>query len=98
MKISVNNIYFSYNSVNVLDNICFTIRDGEFVSILGPNGSGKSTLIKCINRILRVKQGSILLGEKTSIHLVYVNYRPSSVMSHSIQIIKIHLQFMKSWN
>ena len=62
MKISVNNIYFSYNSVNVLDNICFTIGDGEFVSILGPNGSGKSTLIKCINRILRVKQGSILLG------------------------------------
>lgn len=63
MKISVNNIYFSYNRVNVLDNVCFTIGDGEFVSILGPNGSGKSTLIKCINRILRVKQGSILLGE-----------------------------------
>lgn len=64
MKISVNNIYFSYNRVNVLDNVCFTIGDGEFVSILGPNGSGKSTLIKCINRILRVKQGSILLGGK----------------------------------
>ena len=62
MKISVNNIYFSYNGVNVLDNVCFTVGDGEFVSILGPNGSGKSTLIKCINRILRVKQGSILFG------------------------------------
>lgn len=64
MKISVNNTYFSYNSVNVLDNICFTIEDSDFVGILGPNGSGKSTLIKCINRILRVKQGSILLGGK----------------------------------
>jgi iron complex transport system ATP-binding protein len=64
MKISLNNTCFSYGGTNVLNDICFTVHDNDFVSILGPNGSGKSTLIKCINRILKVKQGEILLDDK----------------------------------
>jgi len=48
----------------VLNDISFTVNDNDFISILGPNGSGKSTLIKCINRILRVKQGEILLDDR----------------------------------
>ena len=61
MKISVNNVCFDYSGVNVLHDVCFTVGDNDFVGILGPNGSGKSTLIKCINRILRVKRGEILI-------------------------------------
>ena len=48
----------------MLNDICFTVHDNEFVSILGPNGSGKSTLIKCVNGILKIKQGEILIGDK----------------------------------
>ena len=64
MKISVHNACFSYGEANVLNDICFTVNENDFVSILGPNGSGKSTLIKCINRILKVKHGEILLDGK----------------------------------
>jgi iron complex transport system ATP-binding protein len=64
MKVSVNNLYFSYNGVNVLNDICLTVNNGDFISVLGPNGSGKSTLIKCINRILKVKHGEILLDDR----------------------------------
>ena len=64
MKVSVNNIRFAYSGVNVLNDISFTVNDNDFISILGPNGSGKSTLIKCINRILRVKHGEILLDDR----------------------------------
>ena len=64
MKISVYNLNFSYSGVNVLNDICFKVNDNDFISVLGPNGSGKSTLIKCINRILKVKQGEILLDNR----------------------------------
>lgn len=61
MKIDINNISFSYNSVNVLDEVSLSVSPGEFVCILGPNGSGKSTLMKCINSILKVKTGTVLI-------------------------------------
>ena len=34
------------------------------LSIVGPNGSGKSTLLKCINRILKTKQNTVLIDGK----------------------------------
>ncbi len=61
MDITVKNVCFGYNETNVLNDISLNIKSNDFVSILGPNGSGKSTLIKCISRILRIKQGEILI-------------------------------------
>ncbi len=43
-----------------LDNISFSIDEGEFVSIIGPSGSGKSTILRCINRLVDATQGVIL--------------------------------------
>jgi iron complex transport system ATP-binding protein len=65
MQIVINDIAFSYNCTNVLENVSLTVKNNQFISILGPNGSGKSTLLKCMNRILKVKQGSVMLDEKS---------------------------------
>lgn len=42
-----------------LDDISFSIRKGEFVSVIGPSGAGKSTLLRCINRMVEVSKGEI---------------------------------------
>ena len=60
VKISINDLTFSYKSNKILDNLNITVGDSEIMSLVGPNGSGKTTLIKCIDRILKPK-GSILL-------------------------------------
>lgn len=67
--IKVENVCFSYknefdNDVNVLNNISFEVKKGEFVAILGHNGSGKSTLAKLLNLILTPKSGKIYIGNK----------------------------------
>jgi phosphonate transport system ATP-binding protein len=42
-----------------LDDISFSIRKGEFVSVIGPSGAGKSTLLRCINRMIEVSAGEV---------------------------------------
>ncbi len=42
-----------------LDDISFSIRKGEFVSVIGPSGAGKSTLLRCINRMVEVSKGEV---------------------------------------
>ncbi len=61
MILEVNGIAFSYRSKEVLRNVKFQVKCNELLAILGPNGVGKTTLLKCINSILRPKQGSILV-------------------------------------
>ena len=61
MNIELRNIEFAYDKTPVLQNINGRIEPGQFVALVGPNGSGKSTLIKCINGILRIQKGEILL-------------------------------------
>lgn len=64
MKLKVNNIEFAYNSVHVLENVSMELNSKEVLGIVGPNGTGKSTLIRCIDKILNPKRGSILLDEQ----------------------------------
>ncbi|MCL2432785.1 MAG: ABC transporter ATP-binding protein [Candidatus Bathyarchaeota archaeon] len=59
---SINNLSFNYAGVPILNNVEFNVGLGELVTIVGPNGSGKSTLLKCINRILKPKQNSVLIN------------------------------------
>lgn len=61
MSITIRNITFAYYKAPVLNDINAVIPYGDFVALVGPNGSGKSTLIKCINRILPLKKGDVLL-------------------------------------
>ena len=43
-----------------VDDVSFTVEQGESVGIMGLNGSGKSTLLKMINGVMRPDEGSIL--------------------------------------
>jgi len=64
VKLTIDDIDCYYGSVQILENIQFTVRNGEFLGILGPNGSGKTTLLKSISRVLKPQKGTILIGEE----------------------------------
>lgn len=64
--LEVRNISKSYsvdgkNSLGVLDNICFEVEEGEFISVVGPSGCGKSTLLQIIAGLLAPDAGRVLL-------------------------------------
>ncbi len=45
--------------ITVLQNVEFTVREGEFIAIVGPSGSGKSTLLRLVNGLIQPSVGEI---------------------------------------
>lgn len=43
-----------------LSDVNFSVKKGEFVSVIGPSGAGKSTLLRCINRMIETSNGEII--------------------------------------
>ncbi len=67
MPINVENLTFTYMpktpyAKTALDNISFSIEDGELFGIIGSTGSGKSTLIQHFNGLLRATSGKITVN------------------------------------
>lgn len=51
-----------YEFIRALDDISFTITDGEMVGYIGPNGAGKSSTIKVLSGILTPEEGSCIIN------------------------------------
>jgi phosphonate transport system ATP-binding protein len=47
-----------------LDDVSFTVEDGEFVVILGPSGAGKSTLLRILNGLTKPTEGTVYMGDE----------------------------------
>ena len=70
--IEAKNIKVGYESRTVIEDLSLQINEGEIVSIIGPNGSGKSTLLKSLSKLLKRKNGEVLIVDK-SIDLMKTN-------------------------
>lgn len=64
-EIVVENLYKRFGDVVAVDHISFTVRDGEFLTLLGPSGCGKSTTLFAIAGLDHPDTGLIRVGEST---------------------------------
>lgn len=58
--LDVKNLTKSFNKINVLENITFTLKKGEILGVIGPSGSGKTTLLRCIDLLETFENGEII--------------------------------------
>lgn len=59
--IELEKVRKNFKSTRVLNNISFSVNNGEIVAIIGPSGCGKTTLLKCINGLEKVDNGKIIV-------------------------------------
>ncbi|MCC0630821.1 ABC transporter ATP-binding protein [Clostridioides sp. ZZV15-6388] len=60
--VKVNNITKRFNDKLALDNISFSVKEGEIFGLIGPNGAGKSTLINIITNLTLPNSGNIQIN------------------------------------
>ena len=63
MSIRVENLTKEFDERKVLNNISFTVEEGEVLSIVGFSGSGKSTILKILCGLLKPDSGIIDIGD-----------------------------------
>ncbi len=57
--IEVSELRKIYGSVVAVDNVSFTVEEGEIFGIVGPNGAGKTTTIECLEGLRRPDAGTV---------------------------------------
>lgn len=63
MKIVFDHVNKNFGVINVLNDVSFEIKSGEFVFLVGPSGAGKSTIIKLILNQITPASGDIFIGD-----------------------------------
>src|SRR4051812_48453227 len=60
--IQLENVSKYYNNTRAVDDISFTIKEGETVVLLGTSGCGKTTTLRMINRLIEPSAGQIIVN------------------------------------
>ena len=102
--LKVEQIAQTYQAENgeltALENISFSVKKGEFVSIVGPSGCGKSTLLSIVAGMIRPTYGRVLLQDEPiegiSPHIGYMLQRDNLLEWRSIyQNVLLGLEIQK---
>jgi len=67
--LDILNVHKSFDGLDILKGISFSVDKGDVVAILGPSGSGKTTLLRCINFLERADRGELVFdGQHYDMH------------------------------
>lgn len=63
LLLNVNNLVMEFGGIKAVDNLCFTVQEGEIKAIIGPNGAGKTTVFNAITKAYQPTSGEIWIGD-----------------------------------
>lgn len=73
--IECKNVNMNYDNAKAVDNVSFSVEDGDFLCIVGENGTGKSTLLKGILGLQKLDSGEITFSGITNKDIGYLPQR-----------------------
>lgn len=97
--IEVKNVTKKYGNFIAVDNITFTVKDGEVVGLLGQNGAGKSTTMNMITGFIEPTEGNIVINgfdimKKPLKTKKQIGYMPENVPLYTELTVKEFVTYM----
>lgn len=97
--IEVKNVTKKYGKFVAVDDISFTINDGEIIGLLGPNGAGKSTTMNMLTGFIEQTEGDIIIDgynmlKKPKKAKKEIGYMPEGVPLYSDLTVKEFITYM----
>jgi ABC-2 type transport system ATP-binding protein len=66
--VAVEHLRKAYGAVTAVEDISFTVEEGEIFGLLGPNGAGKTTTVECLQGLRKADGGRLrVLGLDTGV-------------------------------
>lgn len=97
--IEVKNVTKKYGKTVAVDNISFTINEGEIIGLLGPNGAGKSTTMNMLTGFIEQTEGEIIIDgynmlKKPKKAKREIGYMPEGVPLYTDLTVKEFVTYM----
>ena len=97
--IEVKNVTKKYGKFIAVDNISFTIKEGEIIGLLGPNGAGKSTTMNMLTGFIEQTEGEIIIDgyntlKKPKKAKKEIGYMPEGVPLYTDLTVKEFITYM----
>ncbi len=90
--IEFKDVTFSFPDAEILEDVSFTLNDGEFIGILGPNGGGKTTFLRLVLGLLRPQKGTIKVTDKNIAYISQTTAMSDSNFPATVkEIVKLGL-------
>jgi zinc transport system ATP-binding protein len=78
--IEIHDVSFSLLGHKILDDVCLSVRKGNFLALIGPNGGGKTTLLRLMLGLIAPDTGVIRVFDKPPREVSYrIGYVPQDV-------------------
>lgn len=97
--VEVKNLTKNYGSIKAVDNISFTVGEGEILGFLGPNGAGKSTTMNMITGYISSTSGTVTIDGKEILEnpreaKSKIGYLPEIPPLYTDMTVRKYLEFM----
>lgn len=97
--IELKNVTKKYGKVTAVDNISFSVKEGEIVGLLGPNGAGKSTTMNMMTGFIEQTEGKIIINgyditKKPKKAKKSIGYMPEGVPLYTDLTVKEFVTYM----
>lgn len=99
--VKVNNLVKNYGNLCAVDNLSFSVQEGEIFGLLGPNGAGKSTTINICTTLSEYDRGSVTIGGLDSVRdrkrmKTLIGVVPQDIALHPFLTARENVRFFAS--
>jgi ABC-2 type transport system ATP-binding protein len=97
--VNVQNLVKDYGTVRAVNDVSFTVEEGDIFGLIGPNGAGKTTMLRIIATLLRITAGTVtVFGHDVKNHphdvRQIISYLPEDAGAYKNLTGRAYLQFM----